>query len=130
MDRGYSVFPPWCSLLTPLLVSLSQEKAAGEGVDEGHVTERPPSSSTVSTKHGTVGVGSLAGDSGVRELLMRSCDVLQQGIQDISQARDSVIDANGQSIADISWLKVGRIICRLCIIHVFSSWLFPRNFLH
>ena len=99
------------SVVMPTVILL-QDKPAVEAADETHVAaDRPQSSSTLSTRLCAVGGGGAAAQSGARELLSRSVEVLRQGIQDICEARDSVIDANGCYVADVSWLKVRSGVC-------------------
>ncbi|XP_068714673.1 cilia- and flagella-associated protein 54-like isoform X3 [Montipora foliosa] len=43
--------------------------------------------------------------TGVRDLLNKVVDILDQGLNDIARSRDVVIDRSKQNIADISWIK-------------------------
>ena len=45
---------------------------------------------------------------GVREVLNKVLGILDQGLRDITKARDTVIDTRKRNIADISWIKVRR----------------------
>ena len=47
--------------------------------------------------------------TGVRDLLNKVVDILDQGLSDIARSRDVVIDRSKQNIADISWIKVQNI---------------------
>ena len=47
--------------------------------------------------------------TGVRDLLNKIVDILDQGLNDIARSRDVVIDRSKQNIADISWIKVQNI---------------------
>ncbi|XP_068689974.1 uncharacterized protein [Montipora foliosa] len=45
--------------------------------------------------------------TGVRDLLNKVVDILDQGLNDIARSRDVAINRRKQNIADISWIKVG-----------------------
>ena len=45
-------------------------------------------------------------NTGTREVLNKVLDILEQGLRDITRARDTVIDTNKRDIADVSWIKV------------------------
>ena len=52
----------------------------------------------------TVTLGGV--NTGTREVLNKVLDILDQGLRDITRARDTVIDTNKRDIADVSWIKV------------------------
>jgi len=52
----------------------------------------------------TVAMGGV--NTGQREVLNKVLDILEQGLRDITSARDTVIDTSKRNIADISWIKV------------------------
>lgn len=43
---------------------------------------------------------------GIREVLNKVLDILEQGLRDIIRVRDIVIDINKRDIVDVSWIKV------------------------
>jgi len=45
-------------------------------------------------------------NTGPREVLNKVFDILEQGLRDITRARDTVIDTSKRNIADVSWIKV------------------------
>lgn len=47
--------------------------------------------------------------TGVRDILNKALDVLEQGLRDVAKARDTVIDTKKRNIADISWIKVNSL---------------------
>ena len=55
-------------------------------------------------KQMTVAMGGV--NTGTREVLNKVLDILEQGLRDITRARDTVIDTNKRDIADVSWIKV------------------------
>ena len=57
-----------------------------------------------------VNIESLGRGPGARGLLLRACEVLQQGIEDVSRAREAIVDTSGQTVADVSWLKVNSCV--------------------
>lgn len=46
---------------------------------------------------------------GVRDILNKALDVLEQGLRDVVKARDTVIDTKKRNIADVSWIKVNSL---------------------
>ena len=51
-------------------------------------------------------IESLGRGPGGRGLLLKAREVLEQGVEDVSRAREAVVDTSGQTIADVSWMKV------------------------
>lgn len=47
--------------------------------------------------------------TGVRDILNKALDVLEQGLRDVAKARDTVIDIKKRNIADVSWIKVNSL---------------------
>ena len=45
-----------------------------------------------------------------REQLLQARDILEQGIQQVSNARHVTIRTDGKAIADISWVKVSFLL--------------------
>lgn len=43
---------------------------------------------------------------GIREVLNKVLDILEQGLRDIIRVCDIVIDINKRDIVDVSWIKV------------------------
>lgn len=44
--------------------------------------------------------------TGVRDILNKALEILEQGLRDVAKARDTVIDTKKRNIADVSWIKV------------------------
>ena len=77
---------------------------------EAEPTEKPTGPGPLTSlftdynKQMTVTMGGV--NSGTREVLNKVLDILEQGLRDITRARDTVIDTNKRDIADVSWIKV------------------------
>ena len=75
---------------------LPEKPASEAGSLKGLVTDY--------SKHMTLDMGGAS--TGTREVLNKALEVLEQGLRDITRARDTVIDTNKRNIADVSWIKV------------------------
>jgi len=75
---------------------LSEKPATGPGPLTGLLTD--------SSKQMTVTMGGV--NTGPREVLNKVLDILEQGLRDITRARDTVINTSKRNIADVSWIKV------------------------
>jgi len=82
-----------------------QEKTEAE-LSEKPATGPGPLTSlfTDYSKQMTVTMGGVS--TGQREVLNKVLDILEQGLRDITSARDTVIDTSKRNIADVSWIKV------------------------
>ena len=61
----------------------------------------------------TVAMGGVS--TGTREVLNKVLEALEQGLRDITRARDTVIDTRKRDIADVSWIKVKDLLGSPCI---------------
>lgn len=48
--------------------------------------------------------------TGVRDILNKALEILEQGLRDVAKARDTVIDTKKRNIADVSWIKVNSFL--------------------
>ena len=84
-----------------------QEKAEGESPEKPAMG--PGSLRSLFTDVSQQMMVAMGGVSvGVREVLNKVLGILDQGLRDITKARDTVIDTRKRNIADISWIKVRR----------------------
>ena len=84
-----------------------QEKAEGEPPEKPAMG--PGSLRSLFTDVSQQMIVAMGGVSvGVREVLNKVLVILDQGLRDITKARDTVIDTRKRNIADISWIKVRR----------------------
>ena len=84
-----------------------QEKAEGESLEKPAMG--PGSLRSLFTDVSQQMMVAMGGVSvGVREVLNKVLGILDQGLRDITKARDTVIDTRKRNIADISWIKVRR----------------------
>lgn len=82
-----------------------QEKTEAEPLEKPATGPGPLTSLfTDYNKQITVTMGGV--NTGTREVLNKVLDILEQGLRDITRARDTVIDTNKRDIADVSWIKV------------------------
>ena len=65
------------------------------------------------SKQMTVAMGGVS--TGTREVLNKVLEALEQGLRDITRARDTVIDTRKRDIADVSWIKVKDLLGSPCI---------------
>ena len=85
---------------------LSEKPASEAGSLTGLLTDY--------SKQMTLDMGGAS--TGTREVLNKALEVLEQGLRDITRARDTVIDTNKRNIADVSWIKVKVFNGSLCLI--------------
>ena len=82
-----------------------QEKTEAELSEKPAIGPGPLTSLfTDYSKQMTLAMGGVI--TGPREVLNKVLDLLEQGLRDITRARDTVIDTNRRNIADVSWIKV------------------------
>ncbi|PFX16137.1 Uncharacterized protein C12orf55-like [Stylophora pistillata] len=95
------------TLATPVSseqVANKQEKAEADLAEK--LAKDPGSLRSLSTDASKQMIVAMGGVSvGVREVLIKVLGILDQGLRDITKARDTVIDTRKRNIADISWIK-------------------------
>ncbi|XP_027049490.1 cilia- and flagella-associated protein 54-like [Pocillopora damicornis] len=90
--------------VSPETVDNKQEKAEGESPEKPAMG--PGSLRSLFTDVSQQMIVAMGGVSvGVREVLNKVLGILDQGLRDITKARDTVIDTRKRNIADISWIK-------------------------
>ncbi|CAH3193048.1 unnamed protein product, partial [Porites evermanni] len=97
-------------LETPAFTASPEHVDSKQEKSETEVYEKPATGPTplrgLFTDYSRQMVITLGGmGTGVRDILNKALDILEQGLRDVAKARDTVIDTKKRNIADVSWIK-------------------------